>query len=173
LLTLVVSYYTATSEIYTLSLHDALPIFYAAIHSLFRIDMKAILAYSTISALGVLTFLLGLGTKEAMVAVAVFILAHALYKATLFMVTGIVDHETHTRDITVLSGLRKVLAPVALAGIFAALSSAGLPFITFGFIGKDLIYEATLHYSLPEWVWILTGLAVVTNIGLVAAGFMA
>jgi len=157
----------------TLIVVGGITMFYAAIHSLFRIDMKAILAYSTISALGVLTFLLGLGTKEAMVAVAVFILAHALYKATLFMVTGIVDHETHTRDITVLSGLRKVLAPVALAGILAALSSAGLPFITFGFIGKDLIYEATLHYSLPEWVWILTGLAVVTNIGLVAAGFMA
>ncbi|MCA5006449.1 putative monovalent cation/H+ antiporter subunit A [Sphingobacterium bovistauri] len=157
----------------TLLVVGGITMLYAAIHSLFRIDMKAILAYSTISALGVLTFLLGLGTREAMIAVSVFILAHALYKATLFMVTGIVDHETHTRDITVLSGLRKVLGPVALAGILAALSSAGLPFLTFGFIGKDLIYEATLHYTIPEWIWILTGLAVATNIGLVAAGFMA
>ncbi len=157
----------------TLLIVGGITMLYASIHSLFRIDMKAILAYSTISALGILTFLLGVGTLEAMIATAVFILVHALYKATLFMVTGIVDHETHTRDITVLSGLRKVLGPVAVAGILAALSSAGFPFLTFGFIGKDLIYEATLHYNLPEWVWILTGAAVVTNIGLVAAGFMA
>lgn len=144
---------------------------FAAIHSLFRVDLKGILAYSTISALGILTFLLGVGTDKALIAVSVFILVHALYKATLFMVTGIIDHETHTRDITKLSGLRKVLMPVFIAALLAALSSAGLP-STFGFIGKDLIYEATLNYK-ENWVIWLTALAVITNIGLVAAGFMA
>ncbi|HLT88993.1 MAG TPA: putative monovalent cation/H+ antiporter subunit A [Sphingobacterium sp.] len=144
---------------------------FAAIHSLFRTDLKSILAYSTISALGILTFLLGLGTTEAFIAASVFILVHALYKATLFMVTGIIDHETHTRDLTKLSGLRKVLMPVFIAALLAALSSAGLP-LTFGFIGKDLIYEATLHYH-HNWALWLTALAVITNIGLVAAGFMA
>src|SRR5690606_17870925 len=158
---------------YTLIAVGGITMLYAAIHSLFRVDMKSILAYTTISALGVLTFLLGLGTKEALIAVSVFIVAHALYKATLFMVTGIVDHETHTRDITQLSGLRKVLFPVAIAAFLAALSSAGFPFLTIGFIGKDLIYEATLHYGIKEWIWILTGLSIITNIGLVAAGFMA
>jgi len=158
---------------YTLIIVGGITMLYASIHSLFRIDMKGVLAYSTISALGILTFLIGLGTKEAMIAVSVFILAHALYKATLFLVTGIIDHETGTRDITVLSGLRKVLPPVAVAGILAALSSAGFPLITFGFIGKDLIYEATLHFSNPQLIWTLTILAIVTNIGLVAAGFMA
>lgn len=158
---------------YTLMIVGGITMLYAAIHSLFRTDLKSILAYSTISALGVLTFLIGLGTKEAMIAMSVFILAHALYKAPLFLVTGILDHETHTRDITELSGLRKVLPPVALAGLLAALSSAGFPFLTFGFIGKDLIYEATLHFTNPDLIWILTGLAVATNIGLVAAGFMA
>ena len=157
----------------TLIIVGGITMLYAALHSLFRIDMKGILAYSTISALGILTFLLGLGTREAMIAAAVFIVVHALYKATLFMVTGIIDHETHSRDITILSGLRKVMGPVALAGLLAALSSAGFPFITFGFIGKDLIYEATLHYPITEWVWILTGVSILTNIGLVAAGFMA
>lgn len=157
----------------TLIIIGGITMLYAAIHSIFRIDMKAILAYSTISALGILTFLLGVGTKEAIVAASVFILVHALYKATLFMVTGIVDHETHTRDITVLGGLRKVLRPVAFAAALAALSSAGFPFLSFGFIGKDLIYEATLHYTNGDWVWILTGIAVITNIFLVAAGFMA
>jgi len=156
----------------TLMLVGGITMLYAAIHALFRIDLKGILAYSTISALGVLTFLLGLGTEQAMVAVSVFILAHALYKATLFMVTGIIDHETHTRDITVLAGLRRVMPAVALAGFLAAISSAGVP-LTFGFIGKDLIYEATLHSPLTQFAWLLTGLAVVTNIGLVAAGFMA
>ena len=157
---------------YTLMIIGGFTMLYASIHSLFRIDLKGVLAYSTISALGILTFLIGVGTREAMIAVSVFILAHALYKATLFMVTGIIDHETHTRDITVLSGLRKVMAPVALAGLLAALSSAGLP-LSFGFIGKDLIYEATLHYPIHEYIWLLTGLAIATNVGLVSAGFMA
>ncbi|QBQ42328.1 putative monovalent cation/H+ antiporter subunit A [Sphingobacterium psychroaquaticum] len=156
---------------YTLMIVGGFTMLYAAIHALFRIDLKAILAYSTISALGVLTFLLGLGSKEAIVAASVFILVHALYKATLFMVTGIIDHETHTRDLTHLSGLRKVLAPVFIAALLAALSSAGVP-LTFGFIGKDLIYEATLHAPSHLALW-LTVLAVTTNVALVAAGFMA
>ena len=156
---------------YTLMVVGGFTMLYAAIHALFRIDLKGVLAYSTIAALGMLTFLLGLGTSEAIVAASVFILVHALYKATLFMVTGIIDHEAHTRDITQLSGLRKVLLPVFIAALLAALSSAGLP-LTFGFIGKDLIYDATLKLQ-DNWVFLLTTLAVVTNIALVAAGFMA
>lgn len=155
----------------TLMIVGGFTMVFAAIHSLFRTDLKGVLAYSTISALGILTFLLGVGTPEAIIAASVFILVHALYKATLFMVTGIIDHETHTRDLTKLSGLRKVLMPVFIAALLAALSSAGLP-STFGFIGKDLIYEATLHYH-ENWALWLTALAVITNIGLVAAGFMA
>ncbi len=73
---------------------------YAAMLSLTKRDLKGILAYSTISALGILTFLIGIGTPEAITTACVFILAHALYKAPLFLVTGIVDHETGTRDIT-------------------------------------------------------------------------
>ncbi|WP_210355382.1 hydrogen gas-evolving membrane-bound hydrogenase subunit E [Sphingobacterium tabacisoli] len=157
---------------YTLIIVGGITMLYASIHALFRIDLKGILAYSTISALGILTFLIGIGTQDAFIAAMVFLLAHALYKATLFMVTGIIDHETGTRDITVLAGLRKVMPPVALAAGLAALSSAGLPF-TFGFIGKDLVYEATLHSPWNDYIWVLTGLAIVTNIGLVSAGFMA
>lgn len=155
----------------TLMIVGGFTMLYAAIHALFRTDLKGILAYSTIAALGVLTFLIGMGTPEALVAASVFILVHALYKATLFMVTGIIDHETHTRDITKLAGLRKVMLPVFIAALLAALSSAGLP-LTFGFIGKDLIYEATLHYSANLSI-ALTALAVLTNIGLVTAGFMS
>ncbi|MGO1816622.1 MAG: proton-conducting transporter transmembrane domain-containing protein [Sphingobacterium sp.] len=129
---------------YTLMGVGGFTMLYAAVHSLFRLDLKGILAYSTIAALGMLVFLLGLGSPEAIIAASVFILVHALYKATLFMVTGIIDHEAGTRDISQLAGLRKVMAPVAIAAVLAALSSAGLP-LTYGFIGKDLIYEATLH----------------------------
>ncbi|AIM38727.1 putative monovalent cation/H+ antiporter subunit A [Sphingobacterium sp. SG20118] len=156
---------------YSLMLIGGITMLYGAFHSLFRTDMKGVLAYSTISALGILVFLLGIGTEEAIIAAAVFIVVHALYKATLFLITGIIDHEAHTRDLTVLSGLRKVLLPVAIAGFLAAISSAGVP-LTFGFIGKDLIYEATLNSDEKLAIY-LTSAAVLTNILLVSAGFMA
>ncbi|UZJ66045.1 proton-conducting transporter membrane subunit [Sphingobacterium sp. KU25419] len=156
---------------YSLMIIGGITMLYGAFHSLFRTDMKGVLAYSTISALGILVFLLGIGTEDAIIAVAVFIVVHALYKATLFLITGIIDHATHTRDLSVLQGLRKVLLPVAIAGFLAALSSAGVP-LTLGFIGKDLIYEATLHSEQHVAIY-LTVAAVITNILLVSAGFMA
>src|SRR5690606_23389288 len=112
-----------------------------AIMSVFKIDMKGVLANSTISALGILVFLIGIGTETSIFAASTFILVHALYKATLFMVTGIVDHEAHTRDLTLLSGLRKKMPIVAVCAGIAALSSAGIP-LTFGFISKEIIYGA-------------------------------
>lgn len=156
---------------YTLMGIGGFTMLFAAFHAIFRTDLKAILAYTTVSALGMLVFLLGLGTKEALIAASVFILVHALYKAALFLVAGTVDHETGTRDITRLAGLGKVMFPVAIAGLLAALSSAGLPF-TFGFIGKDLIYEAVLKQP-GIWAPVLTGLAVLTNVFLLSAGFLA
>lgn len=155
---------------YTLVIVGGITMLYGAFYSIFRTDLKEILAYSTISALGVLVFLIGVGTENALIALPVFILAHALYKAALFLTAGVIDHETGTRDITRLSGLRKVLLPLAVAGVLAAFSSAGVPF-TFGFIGKDLIYEATLHAG--QLPYILTAVALITNIFLVAAGFLA
>lgn len=153
----------------TLIVVGSITMIYAAIHTLFRTDMKSILAYSTISALGIMVFLIGLGTRDGLLAVSVFILVHALYKATLFLVTGIVDHETGTRDVTRLAGLSRVMMPVAIASGLAALSNAGFP-PTFGFLGKDLIYESTLHFN--EWGYLLTALAVVTNICLLFAGLV-
>ncbi|WP_209328972.1 putative monovalent cation/H+ antiporter subunit A [Lunatimonas salinarum] len=154
----------------TLIIVGGITMVYAAIHALFRLDLKGILAYSTISALGILVFLIGIGTEEALLAAGVFILVHALYKATLFLVTGIIDHETGTRDISRLSGLNRVMKPVAIAALLAALSNAGIP-LTFGFIGKDLIYEATLHAGTAGLV--LTVMALITNAALLVAGFMA
>lgn len=109
-------------------------------------DLKKILAYTTISALGVMVFLIGIGTTLAIHAAMVFLLAHALYKGTLFLVTGNIDHETGTREVTELSGLSKKLPFTAYAAVLAAMSMAGvLPF--FGFIAKEILYEAALHFS--------------------------
>ena len=154
----------------TLAVTGGITMVYAAGHSLFRTDLKGILAYSTIAALGLLVFLIGIGTGEAFTAAAVFILVHAFYKAALFLITGIIDHETGTRDVTQLAGLRKVLFPVAVAGTLAALSGGGIP-LTFGFIGKDLIYEATLRTG-PA-AGLLTAAALLTNALLLYAGFAA
>lgn len=154
----------------TLMIVGAITMVYAAIHTIFRIDLKGILAYSTISALGILVFLIGQGTEGALIAAAVFIIVHALYKATLFLVTGIIDHQAKTRDVTVLRGLRKVMLPVAIAGFLAAISSAGIP-PTIGFLGKELTYESTLAVLGFPMLWIV--LILITKILLLHAGFVA
>lgn len=155
---------------YTLMIVGGFTMLYGAYHSIFRTDMKAILAYSTISALGIIVFLLGIGSEHAIYAAVTFILVHALYKATLFLTTGIVDHAVHTRNITQIGGLGRVMPIVAGASFIAALSSAGVP-LMFGFISKDLIYECTLH--IPTVGYYITALAVLTNIFLACSGLMA
>lgn len=155
---------------HTLIAVGAVTMVYAAFHTVFRTDLKGILAYSTISALGILVFLTGIGTNEALLAAAVFIIVHALYKATLFLVTGIIDLQTGTRNTTVLSGLNKVLLPVGIAGFLAAISSAGIP-PTIGFIGKEITYEATLHSEIYNILLLVA--IVVTKILLLYAGFVA
>jgi len=154
----------------TLIVVGGITMLYSAVHTIFRTDLKGVLAYSTISALGILVFLTGLGTQEAFLAAAVFIIVHALYKATLFLVTGIIDHQTHTRDLTRLSGLNKIMLPVGIAGILAAISSAGIP-PTIGFVGKELTYESVYH---GETLVIFLSIAIVlTKILLLYAGFVA
>lgn len=104
-------------------------------------DLKKILAYTTIGALGMLVFLLGIGTGLAVKSAMTFLLVHSLYKGALFMVAGAIDHETGTRDITQLSGLAKTMPFTAVSAAIAGLSMAGLPPML-GFIGKEMIYEA-------------------------------
>jgi multicomponent Na+:H+ antiporter subunit A len=153
----------------TLLIAGGFTMLYAAFHAIFKKDLKEVLAYSTISALGMLVFLLGVGTSGALLAMVVFMIVHAMYKASLFLVTGIIDHETGTRDTARLSGLRKVMMPVALAGLLAMLSSAGIP-PTIGFVGKDLIYESTLASGI--FAASLTAIAVLTNMLLLYAGIL-
>ncbi len=103
-------------------------------------DLKAILAYATVSQLGVLVMLLAFEIKLAAVAAVVGILAHALYKGPLFMVAGIVDHATGTRDIRKLAGLARRLPLLGAAATLAAISMAGI-IPTFGFLAKELLLE--------------------------------
>jgi multicomponent Na+:H+ antiporter subunit A len=111
-----------------------------AVIALRHYDLKAILAYATVSQLGVLVMLLAFNTKVAVTAAVVGILAHALYKGPLFMVAGIVDHATGTRDIRKLAGLARSLPLVGAAAILAGVSMAGI-IPTFGFVAKELLLE--------------------------------
>ncbi|MCC5816529.1 MAG: DUF4040 domain-containing protein [Leptospira sp.] len=153
----------------TLLVIGGLTMVIGAVRSIFHTDLKSILAYTTISALGILVFLIGMGTKEAYTAAMVFILVHAFYKAGFFLVTGILDHKTGTRDITKLRGLGKLFLPVAIAGLLLSISNAGAP-PSFGFVGKDLIYEAALAGKYSESMIIL--IPFVTNVFLIVAGFL-
>lgn len=141
----------------------------AAFMALRQNDLKRILAYSTVSVLGILVALLGLGTEAAVEAAVVFLVAHALYKASLFMIAGILDHQTGTRRADLLSGLRRAMPWTAGAGVLAALSKAGAPPM-FGFVGKELLYKAKLDLDLFSELTILV--AVVTNVALVASAML-
>ncbi len=129
--------------LYLLGIVGALTMFTGSFMALRSTGIKAILAYTTIMALGTLTMLIGIGTEAAIIAAMTFLLAHALYKAALFMLAGAVDHETGTKNILKLGGLRGLMPITFLAACVAALSLAGLPPL-FGFIAKELMFEATI-----------------------------
>jgi multicomponent Na+:H+ antiporter subunit A len=132
-------------------------------------DLKAVLAYTTVSALGTIVLMLGIGTAGAVKAAIVFTLVHALYKGALFMVAGIVDHATGTRDLGRLRGLRRALPLTALCAALGALSMAGVPPL-FGFVGKELLYEAKV--GAPHAPWIPTVLGVSANVLVVATALL-
>ncbi|QBI19515.1 DUF4040 domain-containing protein [Egibacter rhizosphaerae] len=114
-------------------------------------DLKRLLAYGTVSQLGFLTGLIGIGTPLALGAAGVHLFAHALYKATLFMSVGIVDHETGTRDLRELGGLRADMPRTALAGGLAAVSMAGLPPLL-GFVSKEEAFAAFVESPGAAWL---------------------
>jgi multicomponent Na+:H+ antiporter subunit A len=104
-------------------------------------DLKRLLAFTTVSALGTLTLLVGISTEASARAAMVFLVVHALYKAALFLGVGTIDHEAGTRDARALGGLARAMPLTAVAVVASALSMAGLPPM-FGFIAKELFYEA-------------------------------
>jgi len=123
----------------------------AAVLALRERDLKRILAWSTVGGLGTLVMLVGLRAATAPLAVAAFLLAHALYKAPLFFVAGNLDHGTGTRVIDRLGGLRFQMPFTAAAALLAGLAMAGLP-LSFGFVAKAVIGEAKSEAELVAWV---------------------
>lgn len=108
-------------------------------------DLKGILAYSTVSQLGMIMAMLGFGTGVAVLAAIFHILNHATFKGSLFMVAGIVDHETGTRDIRRLGGLYTLMPITATLAIFGVFSMAGVPLPIFnGFLSKEMFFDATV-----------------------------
>ena len=107
-------------------------------------DLKRLLAFGTVSQLGFLFVLLGAGTREAALAGAALLVAHGLFKSTLFLSVGVIDHATGTRDLRQLSGLGRRLPLLAAAATAAAASMAAVPPLL-GFLSKEAAYEAFLH----------------------------
>ncbi len=126
-------------------------------------DLKAILAYSTICQLGILMMMIGQDMAISFKALIIGIFAHALYKSSLFLVVGIIDHETGTRDIRRLGGLRRTMPYTFTIALLAGLSMAGLPPL-FGFLAKETLLATAVHASLPEAVaWIFVIASVLTG----------
>jgi multicomponent Na+:H+ antiporter subunit A len=138
---------------------------FAAVVAIKATDLKRLLAYSTVSQLGLLTGLIGIATPLALSAAALHTLAHAMYKAALFMTVGVVDHETGTRDIRELGGLRRTLPLTAAAGGLAAISMAGIPPLV-GFVSKEEALAALVEGGTVTWLApIGTVLLVLASIG--------
>ncbi|RCS28624.1 monovalent cation/H+ antiporter subunit A [Rhodanobacter denitrificans] len=114
-----------------------------AYSAMFEQDLKGVLAYSTISHLGLITMLVGLGSALGVVAAIFHIVNHATFKASLFMAAGAVDHEAGTRDLRKLGGLRRVMPVTATLALVAAAAMAGVPLLN-GFLSKEMFFAETL-----------------------------
>jgi NADH:ubiquinone oxidoreductase subunit 5 (subunit L)/multisubunit Na+/H+ antiporter MnhA subunit len=126
-------------------------------------DLKALLAYSTISQLGILMMLIGQDTDIAFKALVIGVVAHAFYKSALFLIAGSIDHETGTRDLRHLGGLRRAMPFTFAVAVVAALSMAGLPPL-FGFLAKETLLATAVHPSLPAFLaWIFPASTVIAG----------
>ena len=128
------------------SITGLLTLLVGAYMALFKHDLKGLLAYSTVSHLGLITLLLGMGTKLAAVAAIFHIINHATFKASLFMAAGIIDHETGSRDMRRLNGLWKYMPQTATLAMVAAAAMAGVPLLN-GFLSKEMFFAETLEQS--------------------------
>src|SRR5215218_4271489 len=135
--------------------------------AIFQHDLKGLLAYSTISHLGLITLLLGLNSPLAAVAAIFHMMNHATFKASLFMGAGIIDHETGTRDIRRLSGLYRYIPITATLAMVAAAAMAGVPLMN-GFLSKEMFFaeaaafhiDSVLDHSLPYFAMLASAFSV-------------
>lgn len=139
-----------------------------AVLSVKQRDLKGLLAYSTVSKLGAIVAMIGLPDSIGLKAALVGIMAHALYKAALFLTVGTVDHTTGTRNIDELGGLARKLPITAMIAIISALSMAGIPFF-FGFLAKEVLLAAALD---SEWVLLVTGAVAIASVFTATAAYI-
>ncbi|MCG7418306.1 DUF4040 family protein [Microbacterium sp. ACRRU] len=131
-------------------------------------DLKKLLAYSTVSQLGLLVAVIGVGTPEAMTAATLHVVAHALFKSAAFMGVGLIERRTGTRDMRELSGLGRAKPWDAAMVVLAGLSMAGAP-VLLGFVSKELVFEAYLDAPFPApLVWAVVSVLTLTAILTVA-----
>ncbi len=150
------------------SLAGASTLLIGAFAAMFQNDLKGLLAYSTISHLGLITLLFGLNSPMAAVAAVFHIMNHATFKASLFMAAGIIDHESGTRDIRRLSGLFKLMPITATLAMVASAAMAGVPLLN-GFLSKEMFFAETVYISAtPAIEWALPIIATLAGIFSVA-----
>lgn len=153
---------------YLVSLTGLATLLIGATLALFQHDLKGLLAYSTISHLGLITLLFGLDTRLAAVAAVFHIINHATFKASLFMAAGIIDHETGSRDMRRINGMWKYMPHTALLAMVAASAMAGVPLLN-GFLSKEMFFTETLHqHLLGSFNWVIPAAATLAGVFSVA-----
>ncbi|MBP8884997.1 MAG: monovalent cation/H+ antiporter subunit A, partial [Pseudomonas sp.] len=153
---------------YMVSMTGLATLLVGAVMALFQHDLKGLLAYSTISHLGLITLLFGLDTQLAAVAAVFHIINHATFKASLFMAAGIIDHETGSRDMRRINGLWKYMPHTAVLAMVAASAMAGVPLLN-GFLSKEMFFTETLHqHLLGGFNWVIPAAATLAGVFSVA-----
>jgi multicomponent Na+:H+ antiporter subunit A len=153
--------------IWTLTLVGGATMLLGAVWALRQTDIKSMLAYTTVSGLGSLVMFLGSNVPVAVVAASTFLIVHAFYKAALFLVIGIIEKQTGTREIDRLGGLGRALPVTWAVTLLAGFAMAGFPPLL-GFIGKELKYEGAL--AVASEPLLVAGVAVLSNAFMVAVG---
>ena len=131
---------------------------FGAAVAIFQQDLKGLLAYSTISHLGLITFLFGLDSQLAVVAGLFHILNHAAFKASLFMAAGIIDHEAGSRDMRQLNGLWHFMPITATLAMVASGAMAGVPLLN-GFLSKEMFFSETIDLDAHRWIEFIVPIA--------------
>ncbi|MCQ4307401.1 monovalent cation/H+ antiporter subunit A [Pseudomonas stutzeri] len=148
---------------YLVSLTGLATLLIGAVMALFQHDLKGLLAYSTISHLGLITLLFGLDSRLGAVAAIFHIINHATFKASLFMAAGIIDHETGTRDMRRINGMLKYMPHTAALAMIASLAMAGVPLLN-GFLSKEMFFAETLdQHLLGSFYWTIPALATLAS----------
>ncbi|WP_022961258.1 monovalent cation/H+ antiporter subunit A [Halopseudomonas pelagia] len=153
---------------FLVSITGMITLLLGACTALFKHDLKGLLAYSTISHLGLITLLFGLSTPLAAVAAVFHIINHATFKASLFMAAGIIDHETGTRDMRRINGLWRFMPHTATLAMVAASAMAGVPLLN-GFLSKEMFFTETLvRNQFGDFSWVIPLVATLAGIFSVA-----